>query len=77
MQKDRDTFVMTQRLSGLPAREQGNPPSRSFASFPPRLGMDDYAAFVTASLAQTDPEKAARQKAIEEQILAPFRLRSK
>ena len=41
---------------------------------PPRLGMDDYETFVTASLARTDPAKAARQKAIEERILTPFRL---
>ncbi len=41
---------------------------------PPHLEMDDYAEFVAASLAQTPPEKAARQKAIEEQVAVSFSL---
>jgi hypothetical protein len=36
--------------------------------------MEEYAAFVDALLAHADPEKVARQKAIEEQITQPFRL---
>ena len=40
----------------------------------PRLGMDEYAAFVDQLLTQADPEKVARQKALEEQITRPFRL---
>ncbi len=41
---------------------------------PPHLKSDDYAAFVMEVLARADPEKAARQKALEEQITVPFRL---
>ena len=41
---------------------------------PPRLEMDAYADFVAQSLKQTDLKKAARQKAIEERIVTPFRL---
>ena len=40
----------------------------------PRLGMDEYLAFLAESMAQTDPAKAARQKAIEERITTPFSL---
>jgi hypothetical protein len=40
----------------------------------PRLGMDDYAAFVTELLSHADPVKAARQKALEERIDVPFSL---
>jgi len=41
---------------------------------PPRLTMAEYGAFVQASLDRTDPGKAARQKAIEERIVVPFRI---
>lgn len=40
----------------------------------PRLGMDEYLAFLAESMAQTDPAQAARQKAIEERISTPFSL---
>ena len=40
----------------------------------PRLGMDEYLAFLVESMAQHDPTKAARQKALEERITVPFRL---
>jgi len=40
----------------------------------PRLSMDEYAAFVEQLLSQADPEKVARQKALEERITTPFRL---
>lgn len=48
--------------------------NRSFL-LPPHLDMDSYEDFVAASLAETDPQAAARQKALEEQIEAPFRFR--
>ncbi len=41
----------------------------------PRLGMDEYVAFLAESMAGADPEKVARQKAAEERITVPFRLR--
>ena len=44
---------------------------------PPHLSMDDYAAWIQASLEQVDPIKAARQKAMQEQIAVPFRIRTK
>lgn len=40
----------------------------------PRLGMDEYLAFLAESMAQADPAKSALQKAIEERITVPFRL---
>jgi len=40
----------------------------------PRLGMDEYVAFLAESMAGADPEKVARQKAIEEWITTPFSL---
>jgi predicted nucleotidyltransferase len=40
----------------------------------PRLSMDAYAVFVSEAMSLSDPEKVARQKAIEEQITTPFRL---
>jgi predicted signal transduction protein with EAL and GGDEF domain len=43
----------------------------------PRLGMDEYAAFVDALLSHADPQKVVRQKALEEQITQPFRLDSR
>lgn len=43
-------------------------------SLPPRLSMDDYADFVEASLRESDPARAARQKALEERIRTPFRM---
>jgi hypothetical protein len=43
---------------------------------PPRLSMDEYADFVEASLRESDPVHAARQKELEERIRVPFRLAS-
>lgn len=43
---------------------------------PPRLSMDDYVLCIEASRAHCDPRKAARQKAIEEDIKKPFRIGS-
>lgn len=40
----------------------------------PRLNMDEYTAFVAETVSQADPAKVARQKAIEECIVVPFRL---
>ncbi|MFA4943113.1 MAG: hypothetical protein WC789_00240 [Lentisphaeria bacterium] len=42
---------------------------------PPHLTMDEYAAWIQASLQQLDPVKAVRQKAMQEQISAPFQLK--
>lgn len=36
--------------------------------------MDEYADFVEASLRESDPDRAARQKALEERIRTPFRM---
>jgi hypothetical protein len=41
----------------------------------PRLDMDEYVAFLSESMIHADPAKAAKQKALEERITAPFRLR--
>ena len=41
---------------------------------PPRVNTADYLAFVSELLARADPEKAARQKNLEERIATPFRL---
>lgn len=41
---------------------------------PPRVNAADYLAFVSELLARADPEKAARQKNLEERIATPFRL---
>ena len=41
---------------------------------PPVLSMDEYAAFVSEAMSRADPEKVARQKAIEKRITVPFRL---
>ncbi len=41
---------------------------------PPRLNAADYLAFVAELLARADPEKAARQKDLEERITMPFRI---
>jgi hypothetical protein len=41
---------------------------------PPRLTMDEYVVWIQSTLQQADPVKAARQKAIQEQITVPFRL---
>jgi hypothetical protein len=43
---------------------------------PPRLSMDEYADFVEASILESDPVRAARQKDLEERIMAPFRMAS-
>lgn len=43
--------------------------------FPPHLTMDEYVDFIEASLRTVDPAVAARQKALEEKILVPFRIR--
>lgn len=40
---------------------------------PPRLSMDEYADFVEASLRESNPIRAARQKALEERIMTQFR----
>jgi len=40
----------------------------------PRLGMDDYVAFLAESMVWANPVKVARQKAVEERITVPFRL---
>lgn len=36
--------------------------------------MDEYADFVEASLRETNPTRAARQKELEERIRTPFRM---
>lgn len=41
---------------------------------PPHLKADGYALFVAELLTHADPEKVARQKAVEERINVPFRL---
>jgi len=41
---------------------------------PPRLSMDEYADFVEASLRESDPGRAARQKKLEERIKTPFNM---
>jgi len=41
---------------------------------PPRLSMDEYADFVEASLRESNPARAARQKEFEERIGKPFRI---
>lgn len=43
----------------------------------PRLDMDEYVAFLSESMSWVDPEKAARQKDLEERITVPFRIRDK
>lgn len=44
---------------------------------PPRLNAADYLAFVAELLARADPAKVAKQKAIEERITVPFRIRDR
>jgi len=39
---------------------------------PPRLTMEEYVEFVQASMLLVDPEKARRQKELEENIQAMF-----
>jgi hypothetical protein len=41
---------------------------------PPRLTMDEYVAWIEATLQQADPVKVAQQKALQEQIKVPFRI---
>ena len=41
---------------------------------PPRVNAMEYLAFVMELVSHVDPVKAARQKAIEEQITVPFSL---
>ena len=41
---------------------------------PPSLSMDEYADFVAASVRECNPAHAARQKEIEERIVARFSL---
>jgi hypothetical protein len=43
-------------------------------SLPPRLSMDEYADFVEASIRESNPALAAKQKHIEKQIREPFRM---
>ena len=42
---------------------------------PPHLTMDEYVAWIQASLQQIDPIKAARQKAMQKQISVPFQIK--
>jgi len=42
---------------------------------PPRLSMEQYIEFLGASMQLVDPEKARRQKELEENILVMFSLR--
>ena len=41
---------------------------------PPRLTMDEYADFLTASWRDSNPQTAARQKDLEERIVRPFQI---
>ena len=41
---------------------------------PPHLTMDEYVVWIQTTIQQADPVKAARQKAIQEHITAPFRI---
>ena len=52
-----------------PARQSLRPPP------PPHLTMDEYVAWIQTSLQQVDPVKAARQKALQEQITTPFQIK--
>lgn len=46
----------------------------SLMALPPALSMDEYSDFIESSLRESNPAAIARQKAIEERILTPFRL---
>jgi hypothetical protein len=46
----------------------------SLIALPPTLSMDEYSDYIESSLQESNPASTARQKAIEERILAPFRL---
>jgi len=46
----------------------------SLITLPPTLSMDEYSDFIESSLQESNPASIARQKAIEERILTPFRL---
>lgn len=48
--------------------------ARDAAQSLPRLSMEEYIAFVEANAMQCDPEKAKRQKELEENIQVMFRL---
>ena len=50
------------------------PAASNLFRFPPRLSMDEYCAFIEASLRDITPEQAARQKALEERIRDRFSL---
>ena len=52
------------------------PPRKPRASdlLPPRLSMDEYAAFIDWSVAHRDPSRAVRQKEMEEQVRRRFAL---
>lgn len=41
--------------------------------FPPRLTMEEYARFIDWSIRQMDPEKARKQKELEERSIVRFR----
>jgi len=43
-----------------------------FDRFPPRLSMEAYVDYVSESLQRVDPEKAKRQKMLEERIINAF-----
>lgn len=49
--------------------------AREAARSLPRLDMDEYVAFLSESLSHADPVKVAMQKALEERIIVPFRIR--
>ena len=49
-------------------------PQSTLHNPPPHLTMDEYVTWIQASLEHVDPAKAARQKAIQEQITVPFRI---
>jgi len=51
----------------LPSFSDRDPP-------PLRLAMDEYVDFVAFTLGMVDPERARKQKQLEEQITVPFRL---
>ncbi len=39
--------------------------------------MDEYVAFLSESMSHADPAKVAKQKALEERITVPFRIRDR
>jgi hypothetical protein len=43
--------------------------------FPPRLSMEEYARAVEQLIRQADPEKIARQHALDKKVRVPFSLK--